>query len=75
MLSWARETAGFSVEEAAEKLGLKDSAQMLAGEKLKALEAGARTPSRSLLLKATTAYRRPLIAFYLPEPPRPGGTR
>jgi Zn-dependent peptidase ImmA (M78 family) len=72
MLSWARETAGFSVEEAAEKLGLKDSAKASAIDKLRALEAGERAPSQGQLLKAATTYRRPLIAFYLPGLPRPG---
>ena len=72
MLLWARETAGLSVEEAADKLGLKDTAKARGIDKLRALEAGERTPSRTQLLKAAAAYRRPLIAFYLPEPPRRG---
>jgi transcriptional regulator with XRE-family HTH domain len=69
MLVWARETAGLSVEEAADKLGLKDMARARGVDKLRALEAGQRTPSRAQLLKPAV-YRRPLIAFYLPEPPR-----
>jgi len=72
MLSWGRETAGLSIEEAAEKLGLRDTAKARATDKLRALEAGERALSQTLLLKAATAYRRPLIAFYLPEPPRRG---
>ena len=44
MLTWARETAGLSVEEAAASLGLKDSAKATAAEKLLALEAGRRDP-------------------------------
>lgn len=72
MLLWARETAGLSVEEAADKLGLKDTARARGVDKLRALEAGQRTPSRTQLLRAATVYRRPLIAFYLPEPPRRG---
>ena len=72
MLLWARETAGLSVEEAADKLGLKDTARARGIDKLRALEAGDRTPSRTQLLKAAAVYRRPLIAFYLPEPPRRG---
>ena len=72
MLTWARETAGFSVEEAAEKLGLTDTAKASAVDKLRALEAGARAPSQAQLIKAAAAYRRPLIAFYLPEPPKRG---
>ncbi len=72
MLSWARETAGMPVEEAAQRLGLKDSAKASALRKLRALEAGERAPSQTILLRASAAYRRPLIAFYLPEPPRRG---
>jgi len=69
MLAWARETAGLSVEEAAEKLGLTNSTRISAVDKLRTLEAGERAPRQSQLLKAVAAYRRPMIAFYLPEPP------
>jgi Zn-dependent peptidase ImmA (M78 family) len=72
ILLWARETAGLSLEEAADKLGLKDTARARGVDKLRALEAGQRTPSRTQLLKAAAVYRRPLIAFYLPDPPRRG---
>ncbi len=71
LLSWARETAGLSLEEAAEKLGLKDTAKASAADKLRALEAG-KPPSSAQLQKAAAVYRRPLISFYLPEPPRRG---
>lgn len=74
ILRWARETAGLSVEEAAEKLGLKDTVRETAADKLQALETGDRVPSRSMLEKAVTAYRRPLIAFYMAAPP-PRGER
>jgi Zn-dependent peptidase ImmA (M78 family) len=72
MLTWARETAGLSVEEAAEKLGLKDSAKASAAEKLLALEAGQRAPGQTTLQRAVAAYRRPLIALYMAEPPKRG---
>jgi hypothetical protein len=44
---WARETAGLSLEEAADKLGLETSSRSTGTEKLEALEAGqkASTPS------------------------------
>jgi Zn-dependent peptidase ImmA (M78 family)/transcriptional regulator with XRE-family HTH domain len=74
MLSWARETAGLSVERAAEKLGLKDSARATAADKLRAIETGDGRVSEGLLDKAASAYRRPLVAFYLAEPP-PRGER
>jgi len=64
VLIWARETAGLSVEEAAKKLGLSGP------ERLMALEAGERAPSRRQLVNMSDKYRRPLLAFYLPKPPR-----
>ncbi len=72
MLSWARETAGLSLVEAAEKLGLRDTTKASASEKLRALEAGERAPSEAQLQKIAGVYRRPLISFYLPEPPQRG---
>ncbi len=64
ILVWARETAGFSQEEAVKKLGLSGV------ERLKALELGKRVPSRRQLLQMSEKYRRPLLVFYMPEPPR-----
>jgi transcriptional regulator with XRE-family HTH domain len=72
MLSWARDTAGLSAEEAANKLGLKNTAKVRAVDKLRALEAGDRAPSHIQLVRVAAAYRRPLIAFYLPQPRRRG---
>jgi Zn-dependent peptidase ImmA (M78 family)/transcriptional regulator with XRE-family HTH domain len=72
ILTWARETAGLSVEEAAEKLGLRDSAKATAVEKLRALEEGQRDLRQTFLQKAASLYRRPLIAFYMSEPPSRG---
>jgi transcriptional regulator with XRE-family HTH domain len=69
IMRWARETAGLSVKEAAGKLGLKDTAKGTAVEKLKALEEGRRDPGQTILDKAAALYRRPLIAFYMSEPP------
>jgi Zn-dependent peptidase ImmA (M78 family) len=72
ILTWARETAGLSVEEAAHALGFKDSQERTAAERLKALEAGVDGPSRSVLLNMTRVYHRSLLVFYLSEPPRAG---
>lgn len=68
ILIWARETAGFSREEAAKKLDLKDNRRGTAAEKMAAIEAG-QTVSRSMLLKMAHTYRRPLLTFYLESPP------
>lgn len=64
ILIWARKTAGLSVEEAARKLGLSGPAR------LEALEAGERDPSRRQLVNMSEKYRRPLLAFYMPSPPK-----
>jgi Zn-dependent peptidase ImmA (M78 family)/transcriptional regulator with XRE-family HTH domain len=64
VLVWARETAGLSLEAATKKLGLSGPDRLLA------LETGEREPSRAQLAKMAEKYHRPLLAFYLPEPPR-----
>lgn len=71
MLTWARETAGFTIPEAAPKLGLKDGARASAAEKLASIESDGQI-SRVMLQKAAAVFRRPLITFYLPEVPRRG---
>lgn len=64
ILIWARETAGLSEEDAARKLSLSGP------ERLQALESGERAPSRRQLVNMSEKYRRPLLTFYLPKPPR-----
>ena len=72
ILSWARETAGLSLEEAAAKLGIHDRGGITAAERLATLEAGEDTPTRTTLLKMAQKYRRPLVAFYMTNVPRKG---
>jgi len=69
ILIWARETAALELEEAAKKLGFKDSTTSAASEKLKLLESGQRDPSRAQLNGMSKVYHQPLLAFYLPNPP------
>ena len=69
ILTWARSTAGLSLEAAATRLGFKDTRNGTAVERLEALEAGVDEPSRPALLKMAGLYRRPLLTFYLPAPP------
>lgn len=64
ILVWARETAGLGVEEAARSL------QTGGAESLEEYERGSKAPSRSLLVKMAKLYRRPLLTFYLKQPPR-----
>ena len=72
ILTWARETAGFSLEEAAKAIGLSDAHGQSGAERLAVLEYGDVKPSRSLLLKMAQKYRRSLLVFYLKSPPQKG---
>ena len=72
IMVWARETAGLTQEEAARKLGFKDSGRSSAEEKLAAVECGRKEPSRPQLVRMAGRYHRPLLTFYLSKPPRQG---
>ncbi len=72
ILIWARETAGLSVDEAAAKLGFKDTKKQTAVEKLANFEAGNVVPERPVLLKMAKHYRRSFLTFYLAAPPKKG---
>lgn len=69
ILRWARETAGLTLDEAAEKLDISDARGVPANERLALYEAGATEPSRPLLLRMSKRYRRPLLVFYLSAVP------
>lgn len=69
IMRWARETAGLNVEEAAEKIGLNAARGIVASDRLIMLEAGEVEPTRPLLLKMASLYRRPILTFYLANPP------
>jgi len=70
ILRWARETAGFTLEEASHRLGIKKARGNTSVERLEMLEAGDTEPTRPMLLKMANKYRRPLIVFYMEDPPR-----
>lgn len=72
IFEWARSTAGLSLEEAAHAIGLADARGIPGPDRLQLLEVGKEEPSRPLLLKMAKAYRRPLLVFYLDEPPKKG---
>jgi Zn-dependent peptidase ImmA (M78 family) len=65
ILTWARETAGLSLEAAAKAIGTKP-------ERLEGMERGDREPSHSQLSNMADKYRRPILAFYLRQPPPQG---
>lgn len=72
ILTWARETASLTQEDAAKKLGFKDVNKWTSAERLNAYEDGSAEPSRSVLVNMSKQYRRPLLTFYLSKPPRKG---
>ena len=72
ILQWARETSKLAIEEAAHKLNLTDTKKASGTEKLAAYECGEKEPSRSLLLRMSKQYHRPLLTFYLDKPPSIG---
>jgi len=72
ILRWARDTAGLSLKEAADKIGILPRLKVSAVDRLAAIEAGDVEPSRPQLLKMAQHYRRPLVTFYMSAPPRKG---
>ena len=62
---WARESAGLGPEGAARAIGIVPTS-------LIAIENGEKEPSRTTLSKMANVYRRSLLTFYLPIPPRKG---
>ena len=62
---WARESAGLEPEGAARAVGIVPAS-------LIAIEQGAKEPSRTTLSNMSKVYRRSLLTFYLPAPPRKG---
>ena len=69
ILKWARETAGYSIEEAAKMLGLSDSKERTAAEKLQAMENGSVEPKREILSEMARRYNRQLLVFYMEDVP------
>lgn len=63
LLGWARKTSSFSLEQAAEKLGIEPT-------RLAAWESGAEPLTVPQLRKCANVYKRPLALFFLPEPPK-----
>ncbi|MCM5555320.1 XRE family transcriptional regulator [Pleomorphomonas sp. NRK KF1] len=62
LLVWARETAGYDLLTAAQKLGVEEV-------KIVAWESGEDQPSIPQLRKLAELYKRPLAVFYLSAPP------
>lgn len=63
LLVWARQTAGLSINEVAERIGKTP-------DDVKAWESHEKSPTfKQLEALAETVYRRPVALFFLPEPP------
>ncbi len=63
LLIWARESAGFGMEEAAKKAAVTP-------EKLKAWEENEAAPTLNQLNNLAKAYKQPISAFYLSKAPK-----
>lgn len=63
LLIWARESAGYTLQEAARRVGVKSV-------KLETWEQGKARPTIPQLRELARVYKRPLAVFYLPAPPR-----
>ena len=63
LLVWARESFGYDLDQAAQKIGVST-------KRLASWEHGEEKPSISQLRKIASVYKRPIAVFYLPEPPR-----
>ncbi len=64
LITWARETAGFTAAEAAKRLGIDE-------ERLAAWEDAATddAPSIPQLRKIAMLFKRPLAVFFMADPP------
>ena len=62
ILVWAREKAGFAVEDAAKYIGIVP-------EKLIAWESGNKLPTMNQIEKIAKLYYRPVITFFMSSPP------
>lgn len=76
ILQWARLEAGLSLHEAASRAKIspprkkKDEPALTAEDRLAAWEEGKDTPSLNQLENIASAYRRPLLTFFLAQPPQ-----
>lgn len=69
ILVWARTSSRMTPDQAVKKLKIGSLKSKTAVERLADLESGITRPKRSTLDKMAKVYRRPLLTFYLSEPP------
>jgi len=73
ILIWARETAGLSLEEAVQKLGINAARGVEPVERLEQMETGEIAPTRPMLVKMSKQYRQTaaiVLAFRATSPRR-----
>ena len=70
ILLWARTTAGLTREQAVKGLRIRDAHGVPAVQRLTEYENGGAAPTRPMLVRMAQHYRRPLLTFFLPVPPR-----
>ncbi|OXU15036.1 XRE family transcriptional regulator [Sedimentisphaera salicampi] len=63
VIKWARKTAGYSLEEAAHKIGRSE-------DEITAWETGEKKPTIPQARNAAKVYKRSLAVFFLPFPPK-----
>ncbi len=68
MLVWARETAGLTLDQAASRLAINKAYGKPGPQRLAEIESSGE-PTRPQLLAMMKVYRRPLLIFYMPQPP------
>lgn len=71
VLRWARRQATFTLSQAAARAKIHDlkTTNASAEERLQSWEEGREGPTLNELRALAKAYRRPLLTFFLPEPP------
>ena len=73
VLCWARGQASFTLSQAVVRAKIHDlkTTNVSAEERLHSWEEGREGPALNELHSLVKAYRRPLLTFFLPEPPEP----
>ena len=73
VLRWAREQASFTLSQAVARAKIHDlkTTNVSAEERLRSWEEGREGPTLNELRSLAKAYRRPLLTFFLSEPPEP----
>lgn len=71
IMTWSRETAGLTLEEAADRILPKGSTRSNALI-LRDYELGRVTPDRQIIKAMSKVYHRPLVTFYLSDIPKSG---